>query len=571
MNIIGLKKNLSGEDLKRLEYIVTHVKNIFKKDSGHKFFLPHDPEHFARVEKKANELISGKEKELSPKESFLLLSGIWLHDIGMIRKNEQESALAVRKNHHTRSREYINNNYHVLGLSKTESWTIGELVEYHRKCMDIYDLGKEDCGTIRTRLLGAILRLADGLDVNYQRAQEPLYRLYIGFNMPRENWIHWIKHLLTIGTKCDEINNRIIVYIALGKNMDQEKYRPLIELVEEEIRDELNSVKEVISASNFIRYNIVEKKIEFKHLTREQENELREGLDWIAMREAVTASQVIETIQGAINWIVNSSDQITEIKQFTSHLVNEALRLRQRNFAIHNIKAKICEIFRDKKNLKSNLNNFLKELDKKHRNAPYKIAEFGKEIIKERDRLLLFGMSKTLIHVLEKCPYKKSIKVYVAECRNKSKKGYNEGISFAEIVKEIGFKKVCFLSDISIGHYMEKTKGEITKVLGGADGICSDGSIISTIGYKTLGAIAKSMEIPFYIFVETLKISNVKTYEDDVRPAEDLIQDPDLLRRLEDSDIEILNESTDKIEGEYITSIVTECGIFLPSKIKNLI
>jgi len=338
-------------------------------------------------------------------------------------------------------------------------------------------------------------------------------------------------------------------------------------VVENEVREELASVKDILRRSNIVFYDRVEMHVQQGQFPPAQHEELQKALSWIKIAEAVNASYVVDTILTTLEWITNAWDAVANPVQAIKELLSEAVNLRQRNFAVVNLHKQIMNILKNRPPGKCR--NVLQQTIERIRNERSsflsRITENSGDLLIESDKILLYGFSTTVLAILESCPHKNTIQVFVCECRNKSKKGYNEGITLAEKIRDMGFRQVFVISDISVGHYMSKFK--ITKVLVGADGIWPDGSFVSTVGHKTIAITAHSFKIPVYVFADSYKIADVKKWTDDVRPPGDLFPDLILLSRLDTKNIVVLNESSDKVEPEYVQFIVTDKGKFRPSDI----
>lgn len=570
-----LRDFCSDEDKARLSHIEGHVRGIFAKTAPIKYYIPHDPEHFKRVEEILDELIPADMKEhLKPKEIFYLLCGAWLHDVGLLKHPQGMSDVEIRKQHHILSHEYIvqtiKDEDNKLGLNSFEGNFIADLALWHRRSMDIEECAKKykeivDGQPTRCELLGALLRLADGLDVSYQRTYEPLYLLYMQFHMPAENWIHWVKHRISTKAICKP--NEQAIQLSVMVPDDKRDYSLLTKVVENEVRDELNSVKDILRRSNIVYYDKVEMHMQKGILPNKQHEELIKAVGWMEVAEAVNASYIVETILGMIEWIINSWDIVATPAEAIKELLTEATNLRQRNFAIANIAKQITDIIEQptEKEIRNTLHELIQKIRNERKTSLSKIAESSMGLLNDGDGILLYGYSATVLAVLEASKHKNSIRIFVCECRNKSKKGYNEGIILAEKIRDIGFQQVFIISDISIGHYI--SKDGITKVFVGADGIWPDGSFVSTVGHKTVAITAKALGVPVYVFADSHKIADIKKWSDDQRPPGDLFPDPILLSRLDTKNIAVLNESSDKVEPEYVQFFITDKGKFRPSEI----
>ncbi len=101
--------NLKRQTAQALDVIESHVKNVWKGEPGIMWYTPHDASHAQHVAEAVQMLIPS-DAELSDPERFSILAAAWLHDIGMIPA-EDENPDHVRRDHHERSRDYIQKNY----------------------------------------------------------------------------------------------------------------------------------------------------------------------------------------------------------------------------------------------------------------------------------------------------------------------------------------------------------------------------------------------------------------------------------------------------------------------------
>ena len=228
--LIEIENTTNILDEKKFSEKVINIKNYCKKKSHvcyamHPHFTCHDYRHseviIRRLDKLCDDLFNPENiLSLNYTEIFCLLASAYLHDTGMIHcrdddkirvnelnKRQNETPLTVRdlqrKEHHERSAEYIHGNREKLDLDSHLSRVIGIISKGHRK-VDLYDneFKNETLGdhVIRVRLLAALLRLADELDLSHDRITEELYKIFDaehGFDFFSK--IKFMKHHYTSG------------------------------------------------------------------------------------------------------------------------------------------------------------------------------------------------------------------------------------------------------------------------------------------------------------------------------------------------------------------------------------
>ncbi|MCW3130899.1 MAG: hypothetical protein N2V75_12505 [Methanophagales archaeon] len=191
-----LKESLTnGTLLRKLNHIEEYVKQLFETVGDHPFhpyFTAHGIPHLENVMKSVNILTKDMmetERRLNQYEIFVLCSAVWLHDIGMLVKKEGEDHESVRKVHHIRSEEFIRNNKDKLLLTEDNLYIPAGLVSKGHRKVDLNANEYEDGffgDNIRIKLLSAILRISDELDVGHTRASDWV-REALGSNFSKEN------------------------------------------------------------------------------------------------------------------------------------------------------------------------------------------------------------------------------------------------------------------------------------------------------------------------------------------------------------------------------------------------
>jgi len=240
--------------MRKLSFI--HSQGLFR------YYTDHGPGHSEAVIKRLNELTEGA--NLSEYENFLLKCGAWLHDIGMLMREGEdvynpEVCNRIRKEHHKRSAEYISKHWREIGLSDETEATIIQWICYaHSSKVNINEVREEiptAGGNVRTRLLAALLRLADALDCREDRLPPEDYRRLP--QIPQESLKEYWKHEIV---KKVEIKGSKIYVEMLLKYKDH-KEKNVADKVKEKIEEELNSVRDILERYNLhfeLDFNVIE-------------------------------------------------------------------------------------------------------------------------------------------------------------------------------------------------------------------------------------------------------------------------------------------------------------------------
>ena len=126
--------------LKKLDSVKKYAKdNLLRFWQVHApHFVDHGENHCSSIESLLIRMIPPEVLDkMTEYELFLLLSGTWLHDIGMLAKEKGESDKDVREKHHIKSRELIRKSLPEVDLTDDERYVVGEIAFYHRKAEDI--------------------------------------------------------------------------------------------------------------------------------------------------------------------------------------------------------------------------------------------------------------------------------------------------------------------------------------------------------------------------------------------------------------------------------------------------
>ncbi|MBM3237843.1 hypothetical protein FJZ31_16260 [Candidatus Poribacteria bacterium] len=128
-------------------------------------------EHYATIKHQLNALIPPNLKEsLRPQEIFVLLSCVFLHEIGLVaeREVEPDDLDPIRETHHYRTQQMILAHRSELGLTSQEASAIGYICYGYREGDIVKIPEQRNLGSprdlVRIQFLATLLRLAHALD-----------------------------------------------------------------------------------------------------------------------------------------------------------------------------------------------------------------------------------------------------------------------------------------------------------------------------------------------------------------------------------------------------------------------
>jgi hypothetical protein len=110
--------------------------------------------------------------------------------------------------------------------------------------------------SIRPRLLSAILRISDALDIDHRRAPESIFEIFEE-SIPQESQKHWKKHKPISGIEFNRTHASIDVVTIFELSLENfvEQFL-LVQWVITEIKNELNSVKDIFEYHGIPFYNV---------------------------------------------------------------------------------------------------------------------------------------------------------------------------------------------------------------------------------------------------------------------------------------------------------------------------
>ena len=211
--------------------------------------------------------LSDGDEKLNEYELFLLAVCSWCHDLGMLSQEGENFedyyvVETVRKDHARRITPYLNKNYLQMGLSdETEKKLIEQICLHHssRQCIDdvkdFHEIILDNKRVrVRTKLISALLRLSDALDIDKNRLPRVENRNHelISDTTKRE----YKKHELVQSVMVNPEEESILIQMLINEN-DAESVEICGE-VKQKLIDEFDSVKAIL-----LRYGINIKYIKF--------------------------------------------------------------------------------------------------------------------------------------------------------------------------------------------------------------------------------------------------------------------------------------------------------------------
>ncbi|WP_081963016.1 HD domain-containing protein [Desulfosporosinus sp. HMP52] len=219
-----LRKSIINNSLKqKIDLIQDKVSPLLSRTTNVNIdYTEHTVEHSLNVEELFGACFNEIITLLNDDEKFLLISATLIHDIGMVGQSkyqdEKDYAAEVRDSHQYRSADFINAYRDDLMLEQREAQAIIKIVEGHR-VRDLDSIAeKEPYGygdIIRLRLLAAILRMSDELDILEERAPE-LVKKYL--DVKPESLIHHERHEICTGIARDPETNIIQIKATIPNN-----------------------------------------------------------------------------------------------------------------------------------------------------------------------------------------------------------------------------------------------------------------------------------------------------------------------------------------------------------------
>ncbi|KUK72686.1 ATP-binding protein [Methanobacterium sp. 42_16] len=289
-------------------------------------YTSHDIKHSELVITRLDTIISDNLKEeLDEYEIFFLLCSAYLHDVGManlkrIKDYHGDNVDIIRENHHKRTCLFVKDYFGEVGLQDDiQGYFIGKICLGHRK-EDLHDTNlfppiypyKEH--KINIPLLASLLRVADELDITFERTPRLIYD---NFDINNEkSKAEWKRHLQVFGVTATG-NNSFIQCNARCKDPNIHRTLKRLEL---KINDQLTELPDHMHEHHAFT----------KELPRKFKMEIEnEGYEYHNFKFSVDNKAILELLMGEN--LYKSKDEC--IRELLKNSI-DACRFRQETIKI---------------------------------------------------------------------------------------------------------------------------------------------------------------------------------------------------------------------------------------------
>ncbi len=590
-------------------------------------YTVHDERHSEIIEEMLGNLLPENVYDhLTPREYFLLIASIWLHDVGMVPHlfdNEKVAPDVIvdddrqikrnrenRKIHEERSCRYIKINQDLLGLDRGEASDLITIVKHHRhnaytKLYQLAPTSTFDPGT-RIKLLIAYLRFADALALPLPPKEPAEFRIYLAYGLDPDSLYHWFKSKYTEKIEFDHKTGKVTIKIQRPQSGTAEEWHkktePLKRALKTSLQDELDSVRDIIVSNGGPRFYEVECECYGESQMEEKEQQnleiLLNNIELFDEYLTPNSSLLKEKILKQVLVLIEGTDAeagIVYLRNYLKSVAEDLLEKKRFHINIIKIKEDLTKILRRKISDPDKIQEikaYIKKLESQQGSITLQIAKnFHKHIQKTRKNhhnrplsFLIYAYSDTVVKCLAyfNDQEQKPMNIYVCEGRPKTnyrfnnRLDYSDGIKYSdEITNQVknrvpGFS-IKIIPDISAS-YLFANK-EVDYILFGANGIGHSGTVTHSLGHLGIADMAySSYKVPVIILAESNKIDarvDVKDKKRENRNPHWLTTDILFESRIKGKTE--FNPRGDFIPPEKISRIITEKEILRPGEIQSTI
>jgi len=611
---------LSEHDTERANDLRRIVEILWSRTPTPFFYTPHDPEHFARVERNIQRLIpKSRWGLLADKERFLLTCGAWTHDIGMNQGlSPSKKPHEIRRDHVKRSVQWVLDEANPKLLSRQETELLAEIIMYHSRQNDLQLCSKRrfcDGDVVRPVLLAAYLRLADAIEVSCERVERNASLLpafeHLVLGDKDEITFHWIKSFAVAGIVANHDKQALEVEFevpATSKD-DAKRYDPIVRHVLNEIELELETVERILDGGGLSSFHGVThdvRPLPQRAVPSEWVRHLPRIVNYVQMINSPSATAIsragLELVRATAGREYATAQEAREGLEQVHRTLESTIRERHCHNEVRRMADRVALAIKCLGDRAADMNGLLERLNAYVRQFEELVRSDGKLAQQQTTNVwdalsklsqgrqpaewtfLLYGCSETVVRALTSAPEGSSVRVYIGEARPKTQYGarnkwiYMDGEAYAAMLKEAGFSegKITIIPDALIASAMERGKDKgvsrddspaIDAVLLGSNGVYYGDGIVTAhaAGHYQVAVVARQFKIPVVLIASAAKISPMRSIAEKTehRKARWMTSDPDLLARLHKHARITWNPREERVPFDLLAAIVTEFDVVL--------
>ena len=190
--------------------------------------------------------------------------------------------------------------------------------------------------------------------------------------------------------------------------------------------------------------------------------------------------------------------------------------------------------------------------------AREKESKYSDKIIRSQSVIMTYCHSGEAMAFIKHSGTKNKKKISVIACMTEPQE---QGVLTAKELSKDSIP-VTLIDDNAMGHFIK----DVDMVIVGADALRLEG-LVNKIGTRLLATAASSVHKPFYVVANSLKLDRRENFKIEERPVREIFRK--ITNKEKIKGVEIRNPAFDITPWEFVTAVITEQGMILPSKIKK--
>jgi translation initiation factor 2B subunit (eIF-2B alpha/beta/delta family) len=468
---------------------------------------------------------------------------------------------------------------------------------YHRRSEDISlcPVSRNLCSlAIRSKLLAAIFRLADALNVDRSRFSSNDFEYFRNLgDFDAESRLHWMKSYVVSAIELNDLQHEIDIQIDVpfawskdrGKMEWPSRIENLASFIIADLEEDVLSVSKILYENDFplfldIKYSI------HPIPSMRYEQELWDVLNDLVVSSSPNTSRLIESTITAIEELIpvigsaavgERKEKITRYRiAINDNLIKRPCHVGLKKIillmtAIENINVDRHQaLTTNEKSFYSLLLECLAKVVREQRKSTKNAtpSEQIREALRKSTDLLLYGFSELVSQVIKEYvdPRSKEPKIHIFECRTKTQYTrtgrllYHDAIRYAKRLRDDLRldKTITIYPDAMIGTLISNLKADSNSriiVLFGANAVNTDLSMVHSMGHLSLAEISKEKNIPVYVIADSMKVGRVEHKPRERNEFFWLCPDRRQIDDLRRKRIELSNPNEDVIKSDKIEKI----------------